>query len=114
MKRTYSSVQVEQDRQRELQILLDVAETANRSLDLDEIVTKTLDLLVALTSASRAGVILLDEDTGQLGPYTLRPTREIDPDDLARIIQASQEVINSRETLYIAPDLAANLREPGA
>jgi len=106
--------QVEQDRQRELQILLDVAETANSSLDLDEIVTETLDLLVALISASRAGVILLDDDTGQLGSYTLRPTREIDPDDLARIIQASQDVIKSGETLYIAPDFAANLREPGA
>jgi signal transduction histidine kinase/predicted hydrocarbon binding protein len=106
--------QVEQARQRELQILLDVAETANSSLDLDEIVTKTLDLLVALISASRAGVILLDESTGQLGPYTLRPTRDIDPDNLERIIKASQEVISSGETLYIAPDFAADLREPGA
>ena len=57
----------------ELQILLDVAETANSSLDLDEVVAKTLDLVVALISASRAGVILVDEETGQLGPYTLRP-----------------------------------------
>ncbi len=63
--------QAEQDRQRELQILLDVAEAANSSLDLDEVVAKTLDLLVALISASRAGVILVDEAN--------RPTRTLHP-----------------------------------
>ncbi len=54
------------------------------------------------------------KQTGQLGPYTLRPPREIDPDDLDRMIQASQAVIASGETLYIAPDVAAGLLEPGA
>ena len=106
--------QAEQDRQRELQILLEVAEAANSSLDQDEVVAKTLDLLVALIAASRAGVILVDEKTGQLGPYTLRPPREIDPDDLDKMIQASQAVVASGETLYIAPDAAAGFPEPGA
>jgi signal transduction histidine kinase len=106
--------QAEQIRQRELQILLDVAEAANSSLDLDEIVSKTLDLLVDLISASRAGVILVDESTGQLGPYILRPSREIPPEDLARIIRASQMVADNGEMLYIDPDPAAGLPEPGA
>ena len=35
-----------EERTRELQMLLDVAATANSSLDLDEMLTKTLDLLV--------------------------------------------------------------------
>ena len=106
--------QAEQERQRELQILLDVAEAASSSLNLEEVVAKTLDLLVALITASRAGVILMDEESGRLGPYTLRPAREIDSKDLARITQASQGVIDSGETLYIAPDASAGLLEPGA
>ena len=106
--------QAEQARQRELQILLDVAETANSSLDMNEVVAKTLDLLVALIGASRAGVIFADVSTGQLGPYILRPPREIDPVDLAPLLQAAQNVHASGETLYIAPDPEAGLLEPGA
>ena len=53
-------------RTQELQMLLDVAATANSSLNLDEMLTKTLDLLVDLVGASRAGVGLIDEKTGKL------------------------------------------------
>ena len=106
--------QAEQDRQRELQILLDVAETANSSLNLDEVLIQTLDLLVTLIAASRAGVILVDEKTGELGDFTLRPERDIDPADLARMIQACQSVVASGESMYIAPDIAAGVPEPGA
>ena len=78
--------QAEQDRQRELQILLDIAETANSSLNLDEVIIQTLDLLVTLITASRAGVVLVDEKTGELGAFTLRPERDIDFADLVRMI----------------------------
>ena len=53
-------------RTQELQMLLDIAATANSSLNLDEMLTKALDLLVDLVGASRAGVSLLDEKTGKL------------------------------------------------
>jgi signal transduction histidine kinase len=106
--------QIDQARQHELQILLDVAETANSSLDLDEVVAKTLDLLVTQIAASRAGVIFTDETTGELGTYILRPPREIPAEDLAPILQASQMVADSGEMSYIAPDPAAGLPEPGA
>jgi len=106
--------QLEQSRKYELQILLDVAETANSSLNLDEVLTKTLDLVVDLVGASRAGVILLDENTGDLLPHTLRPEQTIEQDDMAKIVQACQAVIASDETLYVAPDIDKGLLEPGA
>ncbi|MEA3439707.1 MAG: GAF domain-containing protein [Chloroflexota bacterium] len=106
--------QAEQDRQRELQMLLDVAATANSSLDLDETIANTLDLVVALVGASRAGVIILDEQTGRLTPHSLRPEQAIEPNDLAKIIQVCQAVITNNETLYVAPDIDKNLFEPGA
>jgi GAF domain-containing protein len=85
--------QAEQDRQRELRVLLDVAATANSSLDLDEMLARTLDLVVDLLGASRAGVLLVDEHTGGLMPHTLRPERAIAPDDLATMVQACSSVI---------------------
>lgn len=108
------SHQAELDRQRELQMLLDVAATANRSLDFDETLAKTLDLVVNLVGATRAGVILLDEQTGALTPHSLRPEQVVEPNDLAEIIQACQAVITSGETLYVAPDIDKNLFESGA
>jgi GAF domain-containing protein len=45
----------DQVQQRELQMLLDVAAVANSSLDLDQTLRTTLDLLVDLVGASRAG-----------------------------------------------------------
>lgn len=106
--------QAEQDRQRELQILLDVVETANSSLDLHQVLARTLDLIVALMGASRAGVLLLDEDTGELAPHSLRPERAIEPGDLAKMVRACRSVIASGEMLYVAPDAALKLHEPGA
>ena len=106
--------QAEQARQRELQILLDIAETANSSLDLDEMLTKTLDLLVDLIGAARAGVSLLDVESGELTAGILRPTHPIDPVDLEKMLQAGRTVIDRGEMMYIAPDLSEGLLEPGA
>lgn len=101
-------------RTRELQMLLDVAATANSSLNLNEILTKTLDLLVDLIGSSRAGVSLVDETTGKLKSTILRPERQVDPEDWAKMLQAGQAVIDNGEMMYIAPDVSLGLLEPGA
>ncbi|MBN1665869.1 MAG: GAF domain-containing protein, partial [Anaerolineales bacterium] len=106
--------QAEQDRQRELQLLLEVASTANRSLDLDEMLRQTLDLLVDATEASRTGVILLDEASGEWLPHTIRPSREIESGDLAEMIGACQVVVDRGESLYVVPDPDKGLLEPGS
>lgn len=106
--------QAEQERQSEMQMLLDVSETANSSLDLDEILTKTLDLVVALVGASRAGVLLRQDKTGSLIPHTLRPERSVDPEDMAELVHASELVVTSGEMLYIEPNIEKGLIEPGA
>ena len=103
-----------EERTQELKILLEVAAAANRSLDLKETLERTLDLVVALVGASRCGVILLDEDTQQLLPYALRPERQVSPDDLSKMLLACQAALESGEALYVAPDPAEGLREPGA
>lgn len=102
------------DRTQELQMLLDVSATANSLLDLDEMLIRTLNLLVDLVGASRAGVSLLDEKTGKLQPGILRPEREVDPAEMALMLQAGQAVIDSGEMRYIAPDVSQELLEPGA
>ncbi|MBP6470746.1 MAG: GAF domain-containing protein [Chloroflexi bacterium] len=101
-------------RTRELQMLLDVAATANSSLNLKELLTKTLDLLVDLIGSSRAGVSLVDDTTGKLKSTILRPERLVDPEDWAKMLQAGQTVIDSGEMMYIAPDVSQGLLEPGA
>ncbi len=106
--------EAEQARQRELQILLDVASAANSSLDLDEILSQTLDLIVMLVGASRAGTILVDENTGKLTPHVLRPEHIVEPDDMEKMLQAGQAVIASGEMMYVAADPAQGLLEPGA
>ncbi|HNS02398.1 MAG TPA: histidine kinase [Anaerolineae bacterium] len=103
-----------EERTRELQVLLDVTAAANRSLDLIETLEATLDLIVALVGASRAGVLLLDESTGELIPYSLRPVRDVAPDDLAEMLSACRSVLDNRAALYVAPDLEESLAEPGA
>ena len=102
------------ERTRQLQTLLDVASTANSSLNLEEILTKTLDLLVGLIGASRAGVSLLDEGSGQLQASILRPGRKVDPPEMAKILQAGQAVIESGNIMYIAPDESQGFRKPVA
>jgi signal transduction histidine kinase/predicted hydrocarbon binding protein len=101
-------------RTRELQTLLDVAAAANSSLDLDEMLTKSLDLLVNLVGASRAGGILIDENTGQWSYRILRPERQVNPVEMAQILEAGQAVIDSGRMMYIAPDVSQGLLEPGA
>jgi signal transduction histidine kinase len=106
--------QEEQARRHELQTLLDVAATANSSLDLEEMLRTTLDRLVDLVGASRAGVMLRDEKSGELEPLLLRPERPIPAGGMADLHQASQMVVESGETLYIAPDIDQGFIEPGA
>lgn len=106
--------QEEQERRHELQTLLDVAAVANSSLDLDEMLKTTLDRLVSLVGASRAGVLLYDEKSGDLEPCMLRPDRTIAPDELQELRQASQRILAGGEPLYIPPDMAKGYIEPGA
>ena len=101
-------------RTQELQVLLDVSATANRSLNLVETLQKTLDLVISLVQASRAGVLLLDEHTGELTPYMLRPEQAINPVDLSAIVNACQAVVAKGEAIYVAPDIERKLYEPGA
>ncbi|NOZ28570.1 MAG: GAF domain-containing protein [Chloroflexi bacterium] len=106
--------QTEQERQRELQMLLDVAAAASSSLELDEMLSNTLDRLVALVGASRAGVVLLDRESGELEPRMLRPDRPIAPEDMAEVIQACQRVIAEGKPLYVPPNAELGYAEPGA
>lgn len=101
-------------RTRELQVLLEVSATANRSLHLDETLRITLDLIVSLVQASRAGVLLLDETTDELVPYSLRPQQVVAEEDLSVITQAARSVLAGGKVHYVAPDLDQGLREPGA
>lgn len=102
------------ERTRELQVLLDVTAAANRSLDLKETLATTLDLIVALVGASRAGVMLLDEPTGELIPYSLRPVRDVASDDLEKILSTCRSVLDDGAALYVAPNPEEGLLEPGA
>ncbi len=101
-------------RTKELRTLLDVAATANSSLNLDETLTRSLDLLVGLVGASRAGVSLIDEESGELTSSILRPNRDVNPADMAKMLEAGQRVIDSGEMMYIAPAVSEELLEPGA
>ena len=106
--------QAEQNRRRELQTLLDVAAAANSSLDLDEVLTKTLDRLVDLIRASRAGVLLLNPQTKQLEPRLIRPARSISAENMATMVHACQSIVEKGSSLYIPPDPAEGFMEPGA
>ena len=106
--------QLVEARTRELQVLLEVSATANRSLRLDETLRITLDLIVSLVEASRAGVLLLDDKTDELIPYSLRPEQAVVEDDLDVITQVAQSVLAGGEILYVAPNIEQGLREPGA
>lgn len=101
-------------RTQEIKLLLDVSATANRSLHLEEMLRITLDLIVPLVRASRAGVLLQDAETGELIPHTLRPERAVAQEEMPDLIEAARQVLDRGETLYVAPDIARGLREPGA
>jgi len=106
--------QAEQNRQRELQTLLDVATAASSSLELDEMLSATLDRLVAPEDVSRAGVMLLNDESGELEPRMIRPEHPVAPESLAEMSQACREVIASGKPLYVPPDAALDHIEPGA
>jgi len=101
-------------RTRELQVLLDISATVSRSLNLSEILQETLERIVSLVQATRAGVMLLDEQSGALIPHTLYPEQVIAPNDLAILGAACQRVVETGEILYVDPDAAQKLYEPGA
>ena len=101
-------------RTQEIKLLLDVSATANRSLHLEEMLRITRDLIVPLVRASRAGVLLQDAETGELIPHTLRPERAVAQEEMPDLIEAARQVLDRGETLYVAPDIARGLREPGA
>ena len=103
-----------EERTRELQTLLDVVAAASSSLELDEMLSATLDRLVALVGAARAGVMLLDPASGELEPRMLRPEQPIAPEDLAEIIAASRAVIAGGEPLYVPVNPEKGFLEPGA
>ena len=102
-----------EERTHQLKTLLEVAATANSSLDLDEMLTRTLDLLVGLIGASRAGVSLLDEETGSLKTGILRPERAVSLEEMDKMLLAGKAVIESGEIMYIEPDISKELFEPG-
>ncbi len=104
----------EHERRRELQTLLDVAAATGSSLDLEEMLRRTLDRLVDLVGASRAGVLLVRETSGQLEPLMIRPERQIAAADLAQLVGASEEILAGGVPLYIEPDEQKGFVEPGA
>ena len=107
-------LQKEQESQRELQMLLDVAAAANSSLDLDETLKTTLDLLVNLIDASRVGVMLRNETSDKLEAHMLRPEQAVSPEDLSQIMQVCEAVVASGEHLYVMPDAERGFVDPGA
>jgi two-component system nitrate/nitrite sensor histidine kinase NarX len=106
--------QAEQERRRELQTLLDVTAAANSSLNLDEMLATALDRLATLPGVSRAGVLLVNDATGELEPRMIRPARTIAAEELAEMVRACQAILASGESLYMAPDAAQGHLEPGA
>jgi signal transduction histidine kinase len=102
-----------EDRTRNLNILLEVSSVANSSLNLDEILIKTLDLVVALVNASRVGVFLPKESTDILQPYLVRPPQDITHKDLQVMLTHCQSIFNKGEMLQILPDRNKELLEPG-
>ncbi|MCD4801350.1 MAG: GAF domain-containing protein, partial [Anaerolineales bacterium] len=106
------SYQAEQDRQRELQMLLDVAAAANSSLNLEETLIMTLDLLVKSIDAPRVGVFLRDEVSGKLEAHLLRPEQIISPEELIQARDICYTVVTSGEPLYVAIDVEHGWTEP--
>jgi signal transduction histidine kinase len=105
--------QQEHERKQQLQTLLELTATASRILDLDEMLRITLDRLLVLVGASRAGVVLLNEETAQVELRIIRPERPIAPEAMAELIEACQQIVASGEPLYVGPDAALGRLEPG-
>ncbi len=74
----------------------------------------TLDRLVGLVGASRAGVVLRDEESGQLEPRLIRPDRAISSEDMVKMLQACEFFITTGTSHYVPPDVEQGLFEPGA
>jgi len=102
------------DRTSEIQMLLNVSAVANRSLDLDDMLETTLDLIVTLLDASRVGVMLADESSGELEARVLRPPQVISDQDLQQIMEACLAVIEQKKAIFIEADPENGMLEPGA
>ncbi|MBN1221497.1 MAG: HAMP domain-containing protein [Anaerolineae bacterium] len=100
------------DRTRELATLNAIAAAASSSLDLDEMLNSTLDRLVELVAASRIGVMLLDDASGELVPRAIRPEHDVFSEDLAQMTKIGQQVIISNKTLYGTPNSEFGVAEP--
>jgi signal transduction histidine kinase len=108
--------QAEADRQRELKLLLDLAAAANNPLNMDEMLESTMDCLVELVGASRVGLMLTDKETGELGTYLIRPEQvtSVPQAEMDKMLQACTAVAASGKPLFLSPDPAQGLLEPGA
>lgn len=102
------------ERQRELQILLDITSTANSSLELDEALEKTLELLTELVDASRCGIALVDPDSGKLKLRMLKPEQVHLGGDLDEMLAAGENAALNRTPLFIETDPDQGFLEPGA
>ena len=102
-----------QTEQRHTTLLLDVAAAANSSLNLEDMLIKTLDLLVKLIDASRVGVVLRDEVSGKLEAHLLRPEQIISPEELNKAKVICEAVAASGKPLYVAIDIERGWTEPG-
>ena len=99
---------LEQLRREELQTLLDITAATNSSLDLDEMLTATLDRLVVLVQASRAAVLLKEDGASDLTLRLIRPERTISSEVLAEMLQTGSAVMSNRQSYFTQGE------EPGA
>jgi len=66
--------------------------------------------------ASRVGLMLTDKETGELGTYLIRP-EQIDPvpqKEMEKMLQACAAVAANGEPMFLSPEPAKDLFEPGA
>ncbi len=103
--------QQEQERRGELQTLLDVAAASSSSLELDEMLRATLDRLVELVGASRAGIMLRQGEDGELIPYMLRPPQDVSSREMAEVRAVCEQVLADGRPLYV---MDGEHPEPGA
>jgi two-component system nitrate/nitrite sensor histidine kinase NarX len=101
------------DRTQELATLNAIAATASSSLDLDEMLSITLKRLVELVGASRAGVILRDQDSAELVMQTTWPEHQVEETDLTQILEAGRQVLANNEPLHIPSNLKLGSDKPG-
>lgn len=93
-------------RNQELTVINSLAETVNSSLDLEEVLSKALDQVLAITEAETASISLRDEHSGAISKRIIRPS---DSSSLVKICENLEECLCSKvaftgEPLMIGPD----------